>query len=137
MCANRRADFAAGRRGFTLIELLVVIAIIALLVSILMPMLKQAGEMAQSSACQTNMHSLSNAFHMYASEWDDKLPDDYAYYKNASNPRRVYGLQFWPIIYQYLTDHPERKEGNLGFVHGLRNKVGYLACPSLGEQGGG
>ena len=64
-----------GRRGFTLIELLVVIAIIALLVSILAPSLNGAKELAREAVCMTNVHSLTLASVMYASEHDGWFPE--------------------------------------------------------------
>jgi prepilin-type N-terminal cleavage/methylation domain-containing protein len=60
--------------GFTLIELLVVIAIIALLVSILMPSLQQAKELAIRTKCGAQLHHVSLAIHMYAEDNDDWMP---------------------------------------------------------------
>ena len=61
-------------RAFTLIELLVVIAIIALLLSIVVPSLRSAMELARRSICGTNMRSLSLTTITYANDEDDHLP---------------------------------------------------------------
>ena len=52
-------------RAFTLIELLVVIAIIALLVSILVPALSSAREMARKVYCQSNLRSIGLGVSQY------------------------------------------------------------------------
>lgn len=64
--------------GFTLIELLVVVAIIALLISILLPSLKNAKEQARITKCGANLHSIGQALaacgtenHGYGPMWDD------------------------------------------------------------------
>ena len=56
------------RRGFTLVELLVVIAIIALLISILLPSLRNSREIAKTLICATNWRSLKVANEYYADE---------------------------------------------------------------------
>ena len=62
---------ARGRRpGFTLIELLVVIAIIALLVSLLMPSLRQAKELAREAVCRAHYHGVAPTISMYTNDND-------------------------------------------------------------------
>ena len=62
-------------KGFTLIELLVVIAIIALLVSILLPSLNRARELAKRAACGMNLNSLGKALMLYSNtSKGDQLP---------------------------------------------------------------
>jgi len=54
------------KRGFTLIELLVVISIIALLISILLPVLQQTKAAAESVKCKSNLRSIGLGWAIYA-----------------------------------------------------------------------
>ena len=64
------------RRAFTLIELLVVIAILALLVSILVPSLQNARELARSTLCKGNLHGCGNALAQYVGDYFYLPPND-------------------------------------------------------------
>ena len=71
-------------RGFTLIELLVVIAVIALLVSILLPSLSTARNLARTVKCSTNLRTLGQGAQFYASENNGFIPRDY--YRGCNDP---------------------------------------------------
>jgi len=58
------------KHGFTLIELLVVVAIISLLVSILLPSLTKAKELAKSAVCTANLHQIGLIAFMYLNDND-------------------------------------------------------------------
>ncbi len=60
--------------GFTLIELLVVVSIIALLISILLPSLAKARELARRAVCATNLNNAGKGFHTYAAENNESWP---------------------------------------------------------------
>ncbi len=70
------------RRGFTLIELLAVIATIAILASLLLPILSRVKVKAQRTACSSNLRQLGLAWVMYYTDSEDFLVESYP----ANNP---------------------------------------------------
>ena len=56
------------RRAFTLVELLVVIGIIAVLISILLPVLNKVKEQANATKCAANLREMSKMWYQYAAE---------------------------------------------------------------------
>lgn len=62
------------RTGFTLVELLVVLGIIVVLVSILLPVLKNIREQSKSVTCSSNMHEILVAMNAYVSASDGAFP---------------------------------------------------------------
>src|SRR5687768_16234438 len=62
----------APMRGFTLVELLVVIAIVAILASLLLPVLSTAKESARSATCISNLRQLGLAGQMYFHDYNGR-----------------------------------------------------------------
>jgi len=68
----RRRD--AARRGFTLVEMLLVVTIVGLLVSVVLPSLGRARQIARRVTCRSNLHGVAPAFRMYLNESNDVMP---------------------------------------------------------------
>ena len=135
------------RFAFTLIELLVVIAIIALLVSILMPSLSRARDLAKSAMCKTNLRGLGNTFAMYQSEYNGLFPAfqqsmTSAYYSAGyDNALKDTDNYYWRLIVAHfmgtkpadfgLLECPSDEMGPFGWFGSLS----YLGNAHLGEVG--
>jgi prepilin-type N-terminal cleavage/methylation domain-containing protein len=71
MMVRRRKTYISG---FTLIEILVVAAILALLAALLWPVLSKAKMSAKDAASMNNLKQLGNAYMLYVSDNDDRIP---------------------------------------------------------------
>lgn len=63
------------RRGFTLTELLVVVGLIAILISLLLPVLNKTRTAARSANCLSNLRQLGLGLTMYLSAHRGRLPE--------------------------------------------------------------
>jgi prepilin-type N-terminal cleavage/methylation domain-containing protein/prepilin-type processing-associated H-X9-DG protein len=97
--------------GFTLIELLVVVAIISLLVSILLPSLSKAKELAYRAVCSANLHSIVLMQEQYCLEYDGYLPA--CVLNEGDREGGVVGAPFaemttWDAALEIYTDTPTK-----------------------------
>ena len=91
------------RKGFTLVELLVVIGIIALLISILVPVLGKARSAAQTTKCLANLRTIGQAMVMYTSEYKGAIPGS-----GNTSGRHFYNSSYTLV----LTDHTNIPPGS-------------------------
>ena len=81
--ALRLVPHRSGQEGFTLVELLVVVSIVALLISLLLPALDSAREMAIRSMCASTQRQLTIATIVYTNDEDGELPGTSSYHDHA------------------------------------------------------
>lgn len=94
-----RCSAGPGRAGrpnaFTLIELLVVIAIISLLVSILLPSLTRAKDLAKSTVCSANQRNINMGFVYYGQDFEGIIP---AAYPNKTDGSGLDFYNVWDVL---------------------------------------
>ncbi len=119
------------KKAFTLIELLVVIAIIAILAAILFPVFAQAKEAAKKTASTSNQKQLATGTLIYASDYDDTLPQS-AYAVFDGMPPRIFSV--YEAIQPYVKNvqvlvSPSNTPG-----HNWRQRLQILGLRDSGVQ---
>jgi len=100
--------------GFTLIELLVVISIISILISLLLPALRQAREGAKTNLCLSNLRQIALAITMYADDNDQSLHEGWHQPSGDLGPFHTNnGWMAWP-----------------GLLSTYANSADLFACPT-------
>lgn len=132
--------------GFTLIELLVVIAIIAILASILMPVLNAAEKKALSAECLSNERQLTLAWITYAGDNHDVLvPNGDLGAQPASwgeNPLNDTSLQSGGSLAQWCPGNVQQTPCALnyqkwiesGLLFSYNQNLGIYKCPADRSQ---
>jgi len=126
--------------GFTLVELLVVIGIIALLISILLPVLGSVKRQAAAVKCSAALREIGNCYQMYAMENKQFFPVA----KTVSNYRITFnsvpnfdytGVQYWPsFLAKYVGKQRQGYGAGTGTAQQTGNSLGkniFWGCPSF------
>ena len=133
MCIDHVKQKRRQKAAFTLIELLVVVSIIALLVSILLPSLSRARELAKRAVCVSNAKQLVLAVSLYAADNEEQMP----YHCNADpTSNRDPSIDYEPYK-TYSLHHATIPPGDL--VQGLGrlyhtyagDNLEIYSCPSM------
>ncbi len=109
--------------GFTLVELLVVLGIIVTLISILLPVIGQVGEMSRRTVCLSNLRQLGAASITYAADHDGYLPI------RPHNAPWAPQVPYWPA---YSSTDVDTRPLWVGYLPGytIENSSPFFYCPS-------
>lgn len=119
---------------FTLIELLITISIIAVLASILLPVLNKARDKAKAMTCLNNMKQHGTALGMYSTDFENFYPSFFQIPVTDRNQwlGQIYGyLQGWSLLSDTGISNWTSFTKKPYYDH---PKMKILRCPNRGDQ---
>jgi prepilin-type N-terminal cleavage/methylation domain-containing protein/prepilin-type processing-associated H-X9-DG protein len=114
------------RTGFTLVELLVVIGIIAVLISLLLPVLGKAREQAKRTQCMSNLRTLGQCLYVYAAD-NSGIAMFSSYFDNPKDPNSITRTWFGSLVGSTWT-------ANDGYLTKYYKNTEFLNCPSMTDN---
>lgn len=125
--------------GFTLVELLVVVTVIAILISMLLPALKNARETARMAVCASNQSQMGTAIAAYRLAYRNQFPP-YLYTKDPdpesttdkSRTHQLFGIRNWDsgTYSQDPVNNINMPDFSLGFLASYAQVDKLYYCPS-------
>jgi len=129
-----------NRSAFTLVELLVVVAIISLLMSILVPTLNVATDIAKQTVCANNMNSTARGLHLYCELNKGRVPPYRTRWKSGApfadphdNPEKTMWAGKVGDV-DPITLKPYRRSIALAYAAGQIPSPKYFYCPAQTGQ---
>ncbi|MCM8533555.1 MAG: prepilin-type N-terminal cleavage/methylation domain-containing protein, partial [Lentisphaeraceae bacterium] len=125
-------------KTFTFVELLVVIAIIGILISLLLPSLKNAKEMARQAVCMNHMKEIAKTSFMYSTDNRSYITPTLLHHTEVPNyptTTNIYAATFWSdphLLGRYGINPEDRGWDNL--LGWTINKNSALRCPSANDD---
>ena len=117
-----RSSAKTIRSAFTLVELLVVIAIIAILISLLLPALAKARQLAQSLTCSSNLRQMALAVTEYQDSWNGhRFPYGY---NNATG-----ALEGWVVALAPYITSSHQQSSPTGYQINFASLETAVICP--------
>ncbi len=132
------ASRETSRSRFTIVELLVVVAILAILMSLLLPSLKNAMVVARNTACLHNQRQVGLAIELYANDYEDCIIANYFGAQPPAPPPYGDARYYSAVLGLYLDDvkvPDDKGEVDKGFWNAPQYLSKVFMCPDKKIEG--